>query len=173
MALRSTQIRRVISSGHILLAGTFESNISFGCSLPFISSGAHNAYIARLDPVGTCQWNRRFGDSGSTWGSGITVDSAGNIYYAGRFDDTIILGGVPYTSNGDADIFVAAFAPTGTDVWSKRFGGTSDEGSASLTISPESDALLLGSTTLGAIDFGTGALVSAGSTDIVIAKLAP
>jgi hypothetical protein len=76
----------------------------------------------------------------------------------------------------DADVSTNVFAAKlrgsdGTHLWSKGYGDQSGEQSgAGIAVSASGDVVLTG-TFGGAIDFGAGALTSAGGLDVFIAKL--
>jgi uncharacterized protein (AIM24 family) len=88
--------------------------------------------------------------------TGVAVDSAGNIVVAG-----ILTGSA---------IFVAKFAADGTHIWSERFGDGLDQFSRGIAVDHSGNVLVTGSFK-GTIDFGGGALQSAGGSDGFVAKL--
>jgi hypothetical protein len=103
------------------------------------------------------------------------VDAAGNVYLAGIFWNTVILGGTTLTSLGGSDIFVAKFNPTSNQfVWAERGGGTYSDIALALTMSGTSVYVggYFNSPTVG---FGTTTLANAGATtgtnDVFVAKL--
>ena len=67
--------------------------------------GAADAYVAKLNTSGVLQWNTFLGGSGYDYGSGIAVDTSGNVYVTGCSDATWGSPVHPYIGNGDA--FVA------------------------------------------------------------------
>jgi len=126
--------------------------------------------VAKFAPDGTQLWSKRFGGIGGGAGRAIAIDSKGlNFYVAGEFSGTVDLGGDPLVSAGLADIFVARFASDGSHLWSKGFGGTSNDRGLGIAVHG-SDLVLTGH--FGAtVDFGGEPLTSAGSSDILVAKL--
>jgi hypothetical protein len=65
---------------------------------------------------------------------------------------------------------VGAAAPA--HFWSQRFGSTGGDQSSGLAITPTGDVIVVGSFE-GTVDFGGGPLVSAGSSDIFVARYSP
>ena len=56
------------------------------------------------------------------------VDAAGNVYLAGNFTNTVVLGGTTLTSLGSYDVFMAKFNPASNQfVWAQRAGGTGND----------------------------------------------
>jgi hypothetical protein len=99
------------------------------------------------------------------------VDGSGNVLVTGPFNGTVNFGGGGLTSAGGSDIFVAKFSGAdGAHLWSKRFGGSSDDIGMSVAADGSGDALLTGSFS-GLVDFGGEILTSAGQTDIFVLKL--
>lgn len=56
-------------------------------------------------------WVHRFG--GSNAGKAIRLDSAGNAYVAGMFENEITIGTNHFASRGDVDIFITKLSPDG------------------------------------------------------------
>ena len=52
----------------------------------------------------------------------IAMDADGNSYVAGDFTGTVNLGGLPLTSLGNSDVFVAKLSSNGVVLWAKRMG---------------------------------------------------
>jgi hypothetical protein len=97
------------------------------------------------------------------------VDGNGDVLVAGFFTGTVDFGGGPLTSAGGADIFVVKYSATGGLLWSKRVGGTGSDKAPALAIDPVGNVVMAGSFQ-GTVDFGGGALTSAGGNDVFIAK---
>ena len=99
------------------------------------------------------------------------VDAAGNVYLAGNFTNTVVLGGTTLTSLGSYDVFVAKFNPTSNQfVWAQRAGGTGTDAVSALAVSGTSVYVAGGfdSPTAG---FGPTTLSNAGGADVFIARL--
>lgn len=99
----------------------------------------------------------------------VTVDHAGNLILAGRFEGTLDLGGGPMTSAGDLDLFVAKLDRDGHLLWSRRFGGADRQAATSVAVD-RSDNILVAGVTQGDVDFGAGPITEPG---LVLAKLDP
>lgn len=65
-------------------------------------------------------WFRQFGTAGGDAAFDAAVDSAGNVYVAGR-----VAGTLPgETSSGGDDAFVRKYSPDGTVQWTRQFGSS-------------------------------------------------
>jgi hypothetical protein len=163
------------AAGNIVLGGYFNAAIDFGGG-PLVSMGGvpglDDVFVAKLDPNGGHLWSKRFGDAKEQAAQSIGVDVKGNVLVAGSMAGAMDLGGGALTSAGGTDIFIAKLDPNGGHLWSSRFGDAQDQLAQGITGDSGQNVLVTGSFH-GVVDFGGGALTSAGSTDLFIAKLDP
>lgn len=76
------------------------------------------------------------------------------------------------TSAGNSDVFVARFGSGGSHAWSRRFGDADIQVATGVAVDPAGNVAVAG-TFQGSVDFGGGALTSAGQYDLFLAKLEP
>lgn len=57
------------------------------------------------------------------YGYGITTDNSGNVYIAGKFEQNAIFSGVTLPNQGNHDIYVAQYSPSGNMNWIRTAGG--------------------------------------------------
>jgi hypothetical protein len=76
------------------------------------------------------------------------------------------------TSAGGADIFVTKLDAAGDLLWKKTTGDGTDQQLYAMAVDAAGDIVVAGDFT-GTIDFGAGALTSAGAADVYVAKLDP
>jgi hypothetical protein len=157
----------VDAEGNLLLAGSFQTEVNFG--IPLGSLAGTNVFIAKLDPEGEHVWSRRFGDNGNSIAEAMAVDGAGNLIITGAFDGVLNFGPGALAAQGERDVFVAKFDPSGAPIWASPFGRTGDQNATSLVVGP-SDTLVLSGYFDQAIDFGGGDLEAA-DTAAFVAKL--
>jgi hypothetical protein len=118
-------------------------------------------------------WQRGFAGLGiAVRGRGVAADGAGNVLATGYFHGAIDFGGGPLQSAGHADVFVVKLDPNGVHLWSKRFGDHELQTPMAIAADGSGNAVV-GGYYVGSIDFGGGALPSAGGADIFVAKLDP
>jgi hypothetical protein len=123
------------------------------------------------------QWAQRIGGLNYDYGYSIALDTAGNIYTAGVFDNTVDFdpgaGIFNMESVGQHDIFITKTDAQGNFVWAKQMGGAGDEMIKSITIDVSGNIYTTGSFSDTA-DFDPGAGVfnlNGGLRDIFISKL--
>jgi len=163
------------SSGNVLVTGYFNRSVDFGGGA-LTSTGGADIFVVKYSGDGAHLWSKRFGSTGDDYGRSVAVDAAGNVAVTGSFQGTVSFGGVALTSAGGADIFVARFSgANGVSTWSRRFGSTFSDFGTSVAMDGSGDVVVTG-TFLGTVNFGGGALTSAGELagflppDIFVAK---
>ncbi len=108
--------------------------------------------------------------SGDSYIVSLDVLSSGEALLAGFFSGGANAGGSDLTSAGGFDILVARLDATGAHLWSKRFGGTSDQFAYAVKGAPGGGVLLAGDLG-GSVDFGGGLLTSNGGPDAFLVRL--
>lgn len=156
------------SSGNAYITGRFNGTPDFDpgpgtAVLTNHSSG--DTFVAKYSSTGGYVWAKSLagGFSSITGGTGIGVDSSGNVYVAGYFTGTIDLdpgaGTATMTSAGDTDIFVVKLDSSGNYVWGKRIGGASSDVATALAVEGSGNVYVGGSFD-GTVDFDPNAGVS-------------
>lgn len=159
------------AAGNVVAAGCFAGSVDFGVG-PMSSAGGLDGFLARYDATGNILWAKQFGGTTDDTATGVAISSAGNVIVAGTYTGTINFGDGPKNSAGATDIFLASYTSTGVLLWSKSFGGTSVELPPSLALDASGNICLAGGFH-NTINFGGGALNSAGLTDAFLAKFSP
>lgn len=167
--------------------------VSSPYTLPFqttnIVNGSHPFYARAFDPANnqgfsttntvtvnnavtsnTNTWAQRFGSTGGDQGRAVAIDlSTGDIVMAGIFNGTVNFGGTNMTATSASDIVLAKYSSAGVHQWSEKLSGTGNGTANSVAIDSSGNIFLAGSFA-NSVDFGGGALVSAGGQDMFLAK---
>ncbi|HNR85275.1 MAG TPA: SBBP repeat-containing protein, partial [Taishania sp.] len=77
----------VDNQGNSYITGYFQNTAIFG-STTFTSNGYYDIFIAKLDANGNYLWAKKAGGNSEDVGSSIAVDSQGNSYVTGYFNNT-------------------------------------------------------------------------------------
>jgi hypothetical protein len=145
--------------GNVFVTGVVRGPVDFGGGR--LGGGFLPAvFVVKFDANGDHLWSQIFGDSGAR-GQGIAVDGAGNVLVAGEFLGTVDFGGGSLISAGSFDIFVAKFDPSGTPLWSKRFGDIDSDRGWGIAVDGTENVVVTGEFE-GTVNFGDGSLVGAG-----------
>jgi TolB-like protein len=157
-------------AGNLYLAGDVAGSIDFGGGA-LVSAGIEDGFVAKLDAAGGHLWSKRYGDSQSQGFYDIAVNNAGDIALSYLLRGTVDFGGGPLTGNG-VDIATVRLDSLGNHVWSRRAGDASPQNVNGISFDKSGYVLITGEL-VGSADLGSGLLTSAGSSDLLIAKLAP
>lgn len=103
-------------------------------------------------------------------GRGVAVDSGGNILLTGWYNGTISFGGANLPTASVFYVFVSKLTSTGAHVWSEGFGTPSGNSIGTALVLDTSGNPVVTGTFNASVDFGGGALTSAGVQDIFLAK---
>jgi hypothetical protein len=158
------------ASGNVYIAGYYNGTVNFG-GATLTSAGSWDVFIAKFNASGAYVWSASYGAVDYQRALAIAVDGSGNVIIAGNMAGSTNFGGGALTSPGGLDAFVAKFDSDGTHIWSKNFGDASDQDARAVAVDGTGNVFIAGAFK-GSINFGGGALTSAGNNDIFIAKLA-
>jgi hypothetical protein len=86
--------------------------------------GARDLFLAKTDSAGHFIWVKTIGGSDTEYGFSVTVDEFDNVYITGQFYTGCNFEGIPITSVGSGDMYVAKFDTDGNFIWVKTWGGT-------------------------------------------------
>ncbi len=121
-------------------------------------------------PYSTNIWAQRFGSTGTDICRAIAVWTNGDIVMGGGFQFTVDFGTGPLTAaSSSPDMYIAGYSSSGTNLWSKRYGGTGVEVVRGIAFDPSGNIFVCGHFT-GNVDFGGGTVTNAGINDIFIVK---
>ena len=159
----------VDGSNRSIVAGTFQATVDFGDG-PVASAGGNDVFVTMLDASGAHVWTRIFGGTAGDDAGDVEVDEAGNVYVTGAFAGAVDFGGGILTSAGNVDVFVVKLGPDGNHVWSRRYGGTSDDRGVGIALDASGNPFVTGSFA-GDVDFGRGILTGVGRSDAFLLSL--
>ncbi len=171
----------VDSSGYVVVTGGFGSQtITFGATT--LSNAANvgttslDVFVAKLTPTGTWQWAVGAGGNGNDACTDVALDGSGNAVVTGEFSSpTITLGNTILANAGSIirDSFVGKLTPTGVWQWAQRVGGSGIASAERVAVDSSGNAVITGYFSSRIVTFGATTLLSAGLTDIFVAKLTP
>lgn len=158
--------------GNVTFIGEYQGKIAANGVTLVSTSNSIDVFVIKLDPGGSPLWSRSFGKDGDQLSSSISADADGNMFVSGYSSPgTINIGPGDLMVKSSFEAFVAKLEPTkGDPLWGKLFG----EGGLSIAwhvaATPDKNVVVTGQFSTD-IDFGGGALTSAGGKDIFLAKL--
>jgi hypothetical protein len=160
------------NAGNVFISGFFTNSATFGGSTTINGTGGEDIFVAKYDANGNFQWVKQGGSSQTEEAKGIKCDPAGNVYVCGKFYDGAVFDSQTlHTYNmttGYSDLFLACYSNSGTLSWIKTGGGDYDDVAWSITMDNTGKIYIAGEFNAYAV-FGSTALVSGGSADIIVA----
>lgn len=157
------------AANNIYVVGSFSGPVNFGDGpVPF--GGNSDALLLKLTPGGDYGWSRSFGGMDYDSASDIAVKES-TIAIAGTFRLSMTVNGTTYTSVGQSDAFVATLTTGGAHRWARSIGGNSLDFAFAVEIDSTGDVLAAGRF-VNTVNFGGGAVTSAGGADAYLAKYA-
>ena len=158
------------NNGHLYLSGRFDSTAVFGGN-DYVTSGDHDAFIAKLDTSGNFIWVNAFGGVGADNCSVVKTDAAGYCIGYGTFNDAVDFGNTNMVSVGGDDIFFIKLDPDGNILWAKQAGGDAQDAANSLKVETNGNIVATGYFNTTAT-FENQQFTSEGKQDIFLCRLA-
>lgn len=161
----------VSADGETTMAGTFEGSLNIG-STELQSAGLTDVFVARFSSSGVPVWAQSFGSTGADTVEDIDIAS-GNVYLAGSYTGTLVsyksnVGSV--TSSGLTDGFIAVLSSQGTPLYLRSVGGAGADALRAVSATSSGDIYTAGEFS-GTVSYAGSSLVSAGGTDVLVARL--
>ncbi|HYV94380.1 MAG TPA: T9SS type A sorting domain-containing protein [Chitinophagales bacterium] len=160
------------SAGKIFISGYFYGTAHFD-NITLTSAGIHDIFVAKCNGSGNILWANRIGGTSYDNSASVAVDTLGNVYATGYFNNTATFSGSNTTlvSSGSDDIFIVKYNQSGSLQWATKAGGTGvyDIGN-DISLDHNLNVYITGQFE-STCTFGTTSLVSAGTQDIFIACL--
>ena len=147
------------SQGNTYVVGTTSASINGG-----VLQGTQDAYLTKYDSTGAVVWQRMIGDTGSTQGTAVAVDTNGNVVVAGKTNGDLT-GGT--TGNGGYNTFVTKYDSSGNEIFTRDVGPTADDGATAVTVASDG-SIYVGGQSKGALAAG---LTAGGGEDAFVTKL--
>ncbi|MDD4308871.1 MAG: SBBP repeat-containing protein [Candidatus Cloacimonetes bacterium] len=159
------------SFGNSYVTGSFEGTATFG-TITLTSIGYRDIFIAKIDTHGNWLWVQQAGGISNSYsgGEGIDLDSSGNCYVTGYFENTATFGSTVLTSSGYGDVFITKLDTNGNYLWAKKAGGINDEICYCIAVDSSGNSYVMGDFGDSAT-FGTTLLTTGDYTNTFIAKL--
>jgi hypothetical protein len=131
-------------NGNLYVISSFIDSIIAGNNEGIESNGNSDIMLAKVDSNGAILWIDTFGGSGYEWPSACTVDSAGQLYVIGQFEEQVVIQNNTLDSNGYADIFVLRFSADGVLEGSLTAGGNGPDNVADIEINSQGSIFING-----------------------------
>jgi hypothetical protein len=154
------------TTGHIVMAGSFNGSIVFGSS-QLIATNNTDGFLVRFDAGGNHSWHKQLGDSAYQTATAVAIRPDAGVIVAGSYQGTVAVSGGPILAGGAA--YVIGLTASGTHAWSKSFSSSTLD-ITGLAVNTAGNAYVAGSFS-GAFNLGGANLASDGTIDGFIGLL--
>jgi hypothetical protein len=171
------------ANGNAYATGYFEGTTDFDPGIginDLTSNGNKDIFIQKLDANGNFVWAKSVGGTEFDYVHSIAIDTLGNIYTTGNFQNNVDFDPSPsssdfLSSNGSSDAFIQKLDMNGNYIWAKSMGGSSGDSGVSIAVDNSGNVYTTGRFG-GTADFdpgsGTNNITATGQyLDIFVQKL--
>ncbi|AUX25314.1 hypothetical protein SOCEGT47_058580 [Sorangium cellulosum] len=166
----------VDTAGNAFVTGRFWGTLDLGTSCrgePIVlsSEGESDAFLIKLDATGAVCLAMRYGDAEHHQaGTGVAIDSEGNLLLAGWFGGTIDFGGLELVTQARSDLFIAKLSAAGDHLWSKNAEASNAAEALGVAVDGADNVLVVGSFR-SKVTFRERPLTTDDDKDILLVKL--
>jgi hypothetical protein len=93
------------------------------------NAGDRDAFLSKYDSSGSLLWTRQLGTAVYEESAEVAVDASGNAYICGP-----TFGILGDSSAGSRDAFLVKYDPSGSILWTRQFGTSSEDGGQSVVV---------------------------------------
>ncbi|RAK67955.1 T9SS type A sorting domain-containing protein [Hymenobacter edaphi] len=165
-------------NGAVYAAGIFSNAANTMPGGPLASAGGRDAFVLKLDYLNltTQLWAQQAGGPGDDYARSLLA-AGSSVYVGGSYrSSSAAFGSTTLTNSGVANLFVSKLTDAGSSAsfaWALQNGGTSTDASNSINgLGLYGTSLYAAGTFGGTASFGSRTLTSAGSSDVLVAKVA-
>ncbi|GEM_PF-823456 len=159
----------VDSLGQWRLAGQFSDSFKIGDDL-LASRGGLDILMANFDSAGQPLWAKGAGGPEDDTGYAVAIDTNGNSYFTGYFQQSAKFGGLNLTGSAGFDLFVAKLFRDGNISWAKAAGSSGDDYGYGIAVDGSGNVRITGEFGLN-VSFGDQLAISLGNQDLFVAGI--
>jgi gliding motility-associated-like protein len=141
----------VDSADNCYVVGTFSGTCTFSNGKAAYSFGSTDAFVAKYNKNGLCQWVNRFGSATAEQAYGVDCTPNGTVFVTGYFtglcyflSQTFPLSNRTLTATGSYNIFLAKYFNNGVIDWVRSGGGGGYNYGFDVTVDDSANAYIVG-----------------------------
>ncbi|WAS92780.1 hypothetical protein [Nannocystis punicea] len=163
---------RLAPDGDILFTSRCVGDVDFGQGP--LAGEEHDAVVLRMTAAGEVEWARRAAGMAESHDGGentlwVAPGPDGRAWLAATIRGSVDVGGGPLKSAGWGDVLLAQLDVDGTVLWNHRHGDPGHQTVRAIDATPDGGLVIAGGLE-GALDFGDGPLLSAGTSDAYVVR---
>ena len=160
------------NNGNYLITGFFSGNYNLGASSISSSTQSYDILIGKLDKNGNTVWLKKAGSIAEDAAQAICADKDGNAFITGYFTRTAYFDSNSIDYLDYNDIFIAKYAPDGSNLWARAGKGSQLDGGFGITTDDEGNVYGTGMF-MFTLDFDGWQRTSNNGRDIYIVSYSP
>ena len=153
----------VDANNDIFVTGNFGKTVDFdpGLGVSKITSlGQQDIFLCRFNSSGEFIWARGWGGGYADFGNAVTVDTSGNVFVTGSFEQSVDFDPGPgvdmHWAIDKEDVFLSKFTSEGDFVWAATWGGEESDWVEGIAADSKDNIYITGIFN-GRVDFDPGA----------------
>jgi hypothetical protein len=159
------------AQGNCIITGIYTTpTIVFGAYTLTTPAYQCMFFVTKYDPNGNVLWATNGQSGGTAHTNYVCTDKNSNVFIAGKFEGTLVMGSNTLASAGGFDFFAAKLNPAGSVLWATSGGGSSGEEACCVNADPLGNVYVTGSFFSPNISIGPNTFSNAGGLDVFIAK---
>jgi hypothetical protein len=144
--------------------------------VPYSNNITITAYVFKLDSSGGPVFSTYLGGTGTSQGSAVVLDAAGNGYVTGAASGSFptTTGALQSSLMGGTNAFVVKLSPSGSRIYSTLVGGNGSDVGYGIAVDSSGNVYVAGSTSSTVIPLapeGAAQSSNGGATDAFVAKI--
>lgn len=128
-------------AGNLYVTGNFSGTVDFdpgSGQFNLQSEGSTDVFLLNLSTAGSFIWAKQLGGPLSDYSNHLTTTALGGIFLTGDYRSTVDFdpgpSAVRFTANGENDVFILKFDPSGILAWVRVFGGAGSDAPACMAV---------------------------------------
>ena len=111
------------TDGSTLLTGYFANPVKLGTTTLSGTTNTNNCFVTKMNRKGEPIWANAISATNTAVGMSVETTATGNVIVAGVFTGSIVVGDKSLVAkDGNSDLFIASYSPSGTLLWLNRGG---------------------------------------------------
>ncbi|HNU34567.1 MAG TPA: T9SS type A sorting domain-containing protein, partial [Bacteroidia bacterium] len=161
----------IVVNSAILMCGFTNNDTLIIDATNFIGNDNIDCFLAKTDLNGNIITAKRFGGKRSQYASDFEIDSNGDIYLNGFFDDSLSVDATTLSNNGKYDFFLGRFDSNFNSQWIRQSNATGNAGAKSNNIIKDIDGkFYISGQFSGNASFGSFNVSTSNPNDYFIAR---
>ncbi len=159
----------ITANDDIIFTSNYTGTVNLDGNISVAQGSSTDMYVARLSADGSVQWSNSYGDDAKDTVNDVDVDSVGNIYLVGSFEENLTVDTETASSPMTTSSVLIKLTASGKLISLKKIGGDSYDAAVRIAIDP-ADNVVISGIFAEEIDFNGTPLSATDEFDIFLAS---